>query len=249
MYTACSPHPPVYSPVTYIGGCPWGFLGRLDFVARRRELHYLLALEREGHTDGLLFNKIGEHYIDGYRYDEGDLIAKKYFQRSLDQGYALAVFNLAQLLTPVKWGNSGYRRADKAVLFLLGSDGKGLGIRDDRISQRVIGLLLNVKYNDWRDVECKLKHKGEKAVYYCDALIQRRSPLGYQMKAMIYQDGLGGVSKDMSKVFSIWKEAVNEGLADCEICYRLRVAYMYVPSIYGITYRYHLSGSFLIGLL
>lgn len=222
---------------TPVGGCGWGLSGRYNFLSDRsgsrdkESFQYLLDLEGEGHIDGSVFNMIGKQYSYSPRYPEGQAMAMMYYQRSIDDGFARAAVDICYLLYPHVTGT--HAQADKAVLSLLESEHKGLGLKDDCILDELVKILtdFNDEYYPNPDILGSFQSKSEMALHYCDVLIQRKSPLGYKNKADIYEHGLARVGKDMSKAVSIWKEAINEGLANYDICYALQKAYRYVSSV------------------
>lgn len=114
----------------------------------------------------------------------------------------------------------------------MGAGEKGLEMKDDRMLNDLIDKLFPRLPNDRKpQIPSKFKSIDEMALHYYTVLIQKKSPLSYWKKGLMYTSGKVGGRTNNSKAVSIWEEAVSEGLADYHICYALQKAYRYVPSI------------------
>lgn len=225
----------------YLGGCPWAYIGVYNLYVEvykgtgnsKRGFHYLLDLEREGVTDGRLLVALGDCYGGGSQCDLNIHLGMTYFQRATEVGYVPAWLSQFRVvcddISCMKYD------LDEAVLKLLGAEEKGVGVKDDRILGYIVAMLTDLKlqnrpilrqlaYLPSDQVLGKFENKIEMALHYCDALIQRKSSLGYSKKSDTYKcDRTDKLHPEIP--VANWKEADHAGLADSYIYHHLIKAY------------------------
>lgn len=181
-------------------------------------------------VDGKLYSELGRsfYYALGCEKDAG--MAKQCYQRAIDLGYQPAYFGLFTMLWEEKKRLFNLTNSkDRAILTLLELEKKGEGVKDDRVLGRVVDCLREQTYQPSRQVLGRFRTKGEMALHYCDVLIQRKSHLGYDWKAHIYNNGEAGIRRNGSKVLAIYEEADRVGLATLEAYTYHLAACGYVP--------------------
>lgn len=227
-------------PYLIVGGCSWGYEGILRiycFFRRTRNgekgFRYLLEREEEGYTDASLYDNIGERYMRGDKCPKEQSKATTYFQRAIDSGYLSGYVNLSYML----WYNEtqDQQLKDQGIQVLLDAEKQCAEEKYDRILGSLVYYLGDNAYTPSAQVLGQFKSKLDMALHYCDILIQRGLPTGYQVKADIYLSGQCGMRKDKAKGMAIWEEAAKAGLAD-------GLAYT-VHLIPGFTYVDHLTSS------
>lgn len=222
-----------------LGGCAWSdhsvsLMYKYGCGEVKRDIKkvftYLQDLERSGNGNACVLAEIGNCYHKGHGCVPDLSLAKYYYQRAIDLGYTPAC-SLYVDYTVWLGGADLPGSMNTAVLKLLEAEKKGIAIKDDRILSRVINYLLMSHYTPSPEVLGTFKDKVEMLLYYCDVLINRGSPLGYQHKGDIYISPVLDVPEDKSKAVSIWEEADRLGLADNGIYLKLAEAYSYVLSL------------------
>lgn len=189
----------------YIWACYSGYCR--PRLASSQVVTYLSGLQHEGYVDGELC-AIKAYYAV---YDSEEAICN--YKRAAELRYAPAYLSLAD-----RWWYPGMGKdhhPDRAMFALLKAENDGL--RDDRLLSRAIRFLCDKRYIPKPGILGTFKNKVEMALYYCDVLIERGSPLGYYRKGLIYWKGLAGVPKDKYKAVTIWMTAHRHGLADINI--------------------------------
>lgn len=194
---------------------------------KAKAFSYARELEMEGYVDGGINEQIGIAYSRGVGCNNDISAAVSYLQRAIDDNYTLAAIDLFHLLGLGGPGLPADKRS--AMMTLVETENKSEGVYDDRIVGELVNKLIESRYVPSAQCLGRFKDQGEMALHYCNVLIKKRSPLGYQLKGDIYTRGIGGIKKDDSKAVSVWEEADRHGLATFEIyCYHLAPAYMYV---------------------
>lgn len=191
-----------------------------------KSLNYLLDLEREGIIDGCILVKIGDYY----KHDKNPSLATAYYQRAIDLEYTPAFLHEFEM---VKWSFTGHSPYNNVIQLLLEAEKKGLGEKDDRIVDKLIGYIC-LYCNNQSDIlhpSLQFKSKAEMIVHYCDVLIQKGSPKGYNWKGVTSTLNGGPFKTDISfnKIaIPIWEEADRVGSADFDTYRQLHKAYRYV---------------------
>lgn len=192
----------------------------------QKALTYLLDRERQGEFDGWGLNKIGYCYGYNCGCDEDPETSMSYFQRSIDMGYTPAYLALHTLL----WGGRHDLPADKdaAMLILLEAEKKGIGMKDDRILEKLIARLRADGYQPSARVLGTFQNQSQMALHYCDLLIQRKSPTGYQLKGVDARTFASRSHDDKLGLISLLEEADRVGLATSQTYSDLKAVYTYV---------------------
>lgn len=180
----------------------------------------------QGNLDAWILHKIGESYGFGEGCRDNSSLALTYCQRAIDTGDTLAWVVLSRLLWLSKVGINFDK--EKAVLWILEAETKGLGAKDDRILSEVFDRLTS-DYFMFQSSKAQILGQfislRELASQYYDTLIARRSPLGYYRKGRLNAMNTMGIPIDASKAIAVWEEADRVGLADCEIYSSLQSFY------------------------
>lgn len=171
----------------------------------RKFARYLLDVEMDGCTDGSIMSRLGDNYASAHGCVRNQSLAKKYWARAAGFGYLTAHVSLHY-----SSGNAA------SMLALVEAAKRGEGRDAAWIIETMVERLQGIHQPAPRTFG-PFKDKGSMMLYFCDALIEKQSPIGYHIKGSLHMYGNDGIPVNVAKAISIWEEADKLGLATWDV--------------------------------
>lgn len=213
-----------------IGGCTWAYHGMYQFYTRfvnntyrpgDKAFVYLADLEHSGVIDGGVYDGLGDCYRRGIGCKQDPYLALMYYQRALDLGFPLGLL----VSDHSRWTCCEHVAHDKGTLMLMALQAEEKGIKDDRIIDNLITRLIVSIVLPLPTTLGKFRIECASVFGYCDILIERKSPRGYDQKGQLYYWGSRVGPAEKAKGLAIWEEADRLELAGWTVYARLLEAY------------------------
>lgn len=194
---------------------------------------YLNELERSGYVCGWLYKAIADHYC--YHMYPNSHMARRYCRLAINKGFDYAYVSLYDMKRACEYEKvkTATNKLSTAMLRLLSED--KASVKDDRVFDDMVKDLSKPSHIMSGRIHYDLgpfESSQAMAMYFCDALIQRGSALGYFRKICLY--GMQNFDSKQKEV-EVMEEADRAELATYDMYGWLLHRYMYGNLIHMYT--------------